>query len=97
MKHEESVDLKRISRIAKVNSHEKVIQINTGAIIGIKTWGRLDYLCNILGYRIIKSGIVIGDNFINDDGKKHNREVKKQLKADKANNNMKRNNKKNKQ
>ena len=95
-KHDESVDLRRISRIAKVDSHNKVIQLKTGVDIGIKTWGRLDYLCNILDYRIVKSGIVIGDNFINDDGKKHNREVKKQIKAEKANNNMKKSNKKKK-
>lgn len=97
MKHEESVDLKRVSKIAKIDTHGKVIQINNGATVGIKMWGKLDYLCNILGYRIVKSGVVIGDNFINDDGKKHNREVKKQIKADKANNNMaKKSNKKKK-
>lgn len=96
MKHEESVDLKRVSKIAKIDSHNKVIQLNNGVIPGLKMWGRLDFLCNIKGYRIIKSGIVIGDNFINDDNKKHNREVKKQIKADKANNNMKKNNKKKK-
>ena len=64
--------------------------------IGIKTWGRIDYLCNILGYRLIKSGVVVSDKFSDDENKKHNREIKKQAKADKANNNMKKNNKKRK-
>ena len=97
MKHEENVDVRRVSRIAKIDTHNKLIQLNKSTIIGIKTWGRIDYLCNILGYRLIKSGIVVSDR-LNDgtDVKQHNREVKKQLKADKANNNMKKNTKKKK-
>ena len=96
MKHEENVDLKRLSKVAKIDSRMKVIQLNKSTNIGIKTWGRIDYLCNILGYRIVRSGISVGDTFENVDVKQHNREVKKQLKAEKANNNMKKNNKKNK-
>lgn len=97
MKHEESVDVRRVSRIAKIDTHNKLIQLNKSDNIGIKTWGRIDYLCNILGYRLIKSGIVINDSLSNDNEvKTHNREVKKQIKADKANNNMKKNIKKKK-
>lgn len=88
MKHEENVDVRRVSRIAKIDTHNKLIQINKGQDIGIKTWGRIDYLCNILGYRVIKSGIVVGDKFQDSDVKAHNREVKKQIKEAKANNNM---------
>ena len=97
MKHEESVDVRRVSRIAKIDTHNKLIQLNKSDNIGIKTWGRIDYLCNILGYRLIKSGIVVSDSFSNsDEVKTHNREIKKQIKADKANNNMKKNIKKKK-
>lgn len=96
MKHEENVDVRRVSRIAKIDTHNKLIQLNKSDNIGIKTWGRIDYLCNILGYRLIKNGIVVGDNFDNTEVKKHNREVKKEIKANKANNNMKKNNKKKK-
>ena len=97
MKHEENVDVRRVSRIAKIDTHNKLIQLNKGQNVGLKLWGRIDYLCNILGYRLIKSGIVVSDK-LNDgtDVKQHNREVKKQLKADKANNNMKKNTKKKK-
>ena len=95
MKHEENVDVRRVSRIAKIDTHNKLIQLNKSDNIGIKTWGRIDYLCNILGYRLIKSGIVVSDAFNNtDDAKKHNREIKKQVKEAKANNNMKKNKKK---
>ena len=95
MKHEENVDVRRVSRIAKIDTHNKLIQLNKSDNIGIKTWGRIDYLCNILGYRLIKSGIVVSDSF-SYETKAHNREVKKQIKADKANNNMKKNTKKKK-
>lgn len=97
MKHEENVDVRRVSRIAKIDTHNKLIQFNKDQVIGIKTWGRIDYLCNILGYRLIKSGIVISDRFNDADVKAHNREVKKQIKEAKANNNMaKKSNKKKK-
>lgn len=94
MKHEESVDVRRVSRIAKIDTHNKLIQLNKGQDIGIKTWGRIDYLCNILGYRLIKSGIVVSDRFNDADVKTHNREVKKQIKEAKVNDNMKKNKKK---
>lgn len=97
MKHEENIDVRRVSRIAKVDTHNKLIQLNKSQDIGIKTWGRIDYLCNILGYRLVKSGIVVSDNFAKAEIKQHNRDIKKQIKADKANNNMaKKNNKKKK-
>lgn len=94
MRHEESVDVRRVSRIAKIDTHNKLIQLNKSQDIGIKTWGRIDYLCNILGYCLIKSGIVISDKFNDADVKTHNREVKKQIKEAKANDNMKKNKKK---
>lgn len=87
MKHEENVNLKRVSKIAKIDARMKVIQIPKTQHVGIKTWGRIDYLCNVHGYRIVSSGIIIGDVFT-DDNKTHNREVKKQLKAAKAEKNM---------
>lgn len=86
--HEENVDLRLLSKVCKIDSRMKVIQITDKSAIGLKRWGRIDYLCNIKGYRIVASGISIGDKFDNSDVKAHNREVKKQIKADKANNNM---------
>ena len=96
MKHDENVDVRRVSRVAKIDTHNKVIQLKANQDIGIKTWGRIDYLCNILGYRIVKNGIIVSDRFDNggDDVKHHNREVKKAAKAEQANKNMKKNKKK---
>ena len=97
MKHEENVDVRRVSRIAKIDTHFKVIQINKSQDIGIKTWGRIDYLCNILGYRLVRNGVVVNGVFDNSDTKQHNRDIKKQIKAEKANKAMaKKDNKKKK-
>lgn len=89
MKHEENVDVRRLSKIAKIDTHEKLIQLNGKP--GIKSWGRIDYLCNILGYRVIKNGIVLSsynpESSINEV-KQHNRDIKKQIKDEKANSNM---------
>lgn len=87
MKHEENVDVRRVSRVAKIDTRMKVIQLNKIDQVGIKTWGRIDYLCNVHGYRIVKSGVVATD-IVDTDVKKHNREMKKEAKASKANNNM---------
>lgn len=95
MKHEENVDVRLLSRIAKIDSRMKVIQVSKSQTIGIKSWGRIDFLCNHKGYRLVYGdSITIIKHNSNDDVKKHNREIKKQVKADKANNNMKKNHKK---
>lgn len=97
MKHEENVDLKLLSKVCKIDSRMKVIQITNKSAIGLKRWARIDYLCNIKGYRIVSSGVSIGDKFDYLDIKSHNREIKKQVKEAKANNNMaKKSNKKRK-
>lgn len=97
MKHEENVDVRMVSRIAKIDTYNKLIQLNKSDNIGIKTWGRIDYLCNVLGYRLTRNGVVVSDKFdSNSDVKQHNREVKKQIRENKANNNMKKKNNKKK-
>lgn len=94
MKHEENVDLRAVSKVAKIDSQMKVIQLVKPQAIGIKTWGRIDYLCNIHGYRIVTSGITIGDSFDNAELKQHNRDVKKKAKEIKVNKEMNKKSKK---
>lgn len=36
MKHEENVDVRRVSRIAKIDTHNKLIQLNKSQNIGLK-------------------------------------------------------------
>lgn len=47
-KHDERKDLKYVSRIAKIDGNHIIIPIN--AIIGIRTWGRIDFLVHYCGY-----------------------------------------------
>lgn len=49
-KHDERKDLKYVSRIAKIDGNHIIIPIN--AIIGIRTWGRIDFLVHYCGYVI---------------------------------------------
>lgn len=39
----------------KVNNQTKVISIPANADLGVKTWSKIDYLCNHLGYKSIKT------------------------------------------
>lgn len=47
-KHDERKDLKWVSRIAKIDGNRIIIPID--AVIGIHTWGRIDFLVHYCGY-----------------------------------------------
>lgn len=49
-KHDENKDLRLISRIAKVDYSNKTIQTSKTTPIGIRTWGRIDFLVNHCGW-----------------------------------------------
>lgn len=59
MKHDEAKDVRLLSKVTKINPATKVITINRNQIIGNKRWGRLDFLCNYCGYRVVYSDGVI--------------------------------------
>lgn len=52
-KHDENKDLRLVSRIAKIDYADKTIQAPKSANIGIRTWGRIDYLCHYCGWFFI--------------------------------------------
>jgi hypothetical protein len=54
-RHQESNDIKFLARMGKVriNEEEKTIRMPKGAVKGIKTWGRIDFLCNHRGWTLI--------------------------------------------
>ena len=52
-KHDESKDLRSISKIGKVSYSNNTITLNRSSIIGIKMWGKLDFLRNYRGWHII--------------------------------------------
>lgn len=55
VKHDENKDVRLLSKIAKVDTIQKTIQIAKTQLLGNKRWGRLDYLTHYCGYVIIWS------------------------------------------
>lgn len=78
-KHDENKDIRLISKIASVNHINKTIQASKDTIIGIRSWGRIDYLVNYCGYSFVwNNNIRISSKFKDDDTNvKRKRETKK--------------------
>lgn len=92
-KHDENKDLRLVSRIAKINYSNKTIQASKSAIIGNKTWGRIDYLCHYCGWTFIwNNSVVVRNNYRSDDNGaiKRKREAKKAAKENTLTNKKKR-------
>lgn len=62
-KHDERKDLKCVSRIAKIYDNRIIIPIN--AVIGIHTWGRIDFLVHYCGYVINRGSNTIKPSNLN--------------------------------
>ena len=43
-KHDESKDLIRVSRVCGIDYNDKLIRVRDKSRIGIKTWGRIDFV-----------------------------------------------------
>lgn len=52
-KHDESRDLRLVSRICKPNLSNKTLKIQKGTTIGIRVWGRLDFLTHYCKWTIV--------------------------------------------
>ena len=92
-KHDENKDVRLVSRIAKVNTVNKSIKAPKGAIIGIRTWGRIDFLTNICGYTFIWDNSAGSGVTANDSDGTSKRNAKKQKKEYQLTDKTKRNNK----
>ena len=82
----ENFDFKSLYNVAKIDKVAKTIKIDKSKPIGIKLWGKIDYLIK-QGYQIITNNNVISNN---DEVKEktHKRELKKQFRENKRNSNM---------
>lgn len=80
--HDENQDVNILKRKIFVNQGTKTIKAAKDANIGIKSWGRIDYLVNYCGYHFIWENGIILDKTTNDDSdkKKNYRNTKKALK-----------------
>lgn len=91
--HDENKDIRLVSRIAKIDYSNKTIQAPKSAIIGNKTWGRIDYLTHYCGWTFIWNNNVSvrSYNVNNDDNDvKRKREAKKASKEKTLTNKKKR-------
>lgn len=51
-RHSEDKAVKSITRVSKVNALAKTLQVSKGAVIGIKTWGKIDFLTHYCGWTL---------------------------------------------
>ena len=74
-KHDEKKDLKCVSRVAEINGNHIIIPEK--AVIGIRTWGRIDFLLHYCGYVLIRSNNIKASKLNFEDAEVSAREAKK--------------------
>ena len=84
-KHDESKDLIRVSRVCSIDYSDKLIRVRDKSKIGIKTWGRIDFLVHYCGWHCIydRTAAIIDSS---DESSKSYREIKKENKQHKLSN-----------
>lgn len=86
-KHDERKDLKCVSKVAEINGNRIIIP--TDAVIGIHTWGRIDFLIRYCGYILYRAKNVKASNLNFEDATVSAREAKKIKKEHKLTNKKK--------
>ena len=86
-KHDERKDLKCVSRVAEINGNRIIIPIDV--VIGIHTWGRIDFLIHYCGYILYRAKNVKASNLNFEDASVSAREAKKIKKEHKLTNKKK--------
>lgn len=86
-KHDEKKDLKCVSKVAEINGNHIIVP--TDAIIGIHTWGRIDFLVHYCGYILNRGKNVKASNLNFEDAEVSAREAKKIKKEHKLSNKKK--------
>ena len=69
-RHDENKDLRSFSRIGKVNYGDKTLQASKTATIGIRLWGKIDYLTHYCGWHFMWNnaiGVGVVNTTANDD------------------------------
>ena len=78
--HDESKDIRLLSKALVVNVYNKTIEANKSQIIGNRRWGRIDFLVNHCGWTFIwNNSVKVKSSFVetgNSDNKKKDK-VKK--------------------
>lgn len=74
-KHDEKKDLRCVSRVAEINGNHIIIPTNS--VIGIRTWGRIDFLIHYCGYVLNRSNNIKASNLNFENAEVSAREAKK--------------------
>ena len=86
-KHDEKKDLKCVSKVAEINGNRIIVP--TDAVMGIHTWGRIDFLIHYCGYILYRAKNVKASNLNFEDATVSAREAKKIKKEHKLTNKKK--------
>ena len=86
-KHDEKKDLKCVSKVAEINGNRIIVP--TDAVIGIHTWGRIDFLVHYCGYILNRGKNIKASNLKFEDAEVSAREAKKIKKEHKLSNKKK--------
>ena len=86
-KHDERKDIKCESKVAEINGNRIIVP--TDAVIGIHTWGRIDFLVHYCGYILNRGKNVKASNLKFEDAEVSAREAKKIKKEHKLSNKKK--------
>lgn len=86
-KHDERKDLKCVSKVVEINGNRIIVPID--AVIGIHTWGRIDFLIHYCGYILYRAKNVKASNLNFEDANVSTREAKKIKKEHKLTNKKK--------
>lgn len=86
MKHDENSDVRSLSRVCKISYYERKIEASKNAVIGIKAWGKIDYLCKVHGWTFVWNNAATGGKVILDSESisKNKKEIRKEQKNGKA-------------
>ena len=68
-KHDENKDLKSFSRIGKINYSDKTLRASKHSIIGIRMWGRIDFLTHYCGWIFIWDNTARVGGYYDDEPK----------------------------
>lgn len=93
-KHDENKDLRSIARVARIDYSNKTINYSKSTVIGIRRWGKIDFLVNYCGWRLVNANGVIAGGYIEDDvttKKTYARDSKRSAKEHKLTDKTKRN------
>lgn len=59
-RHDENSDLRSFGRIGSFNVVTKTLRASKAVVIGIRMWGKIDYLVNYCGYHFVWDNTVKG-------------------------------------